>query len=117
MRGLAYLTPEPPRFSALGTLEVIGLGIVWGALTAPMQRLVEGDPPRSPVVVGLAHGAIVFGSALAGFLIITGGVGRIVAPTLFIVLGVVSFPLLFLAHGLVVGAMARTDREGSLSSR
>jgi hypothetical protein len=113
MRGLAYLTPEAPRFTATGSLEVVMLGLLWGAVTAPMLRPLARRIMKRPSIVGMVHGALVFGTALVGFLIVTGGVGSIVAPASFIVLGVTMFPLLFLLHGMAVAVMsARWRRLG-----
>lgn len=111
MRGLAYVTPEAPRFTLAGTLQVIGAGAVWGAVTAPLLRIPAGSLSVRPRVAGALHGVIVLVLAVLLFLAVTGGGGRIVAPVSFVVLSAVLFPLLFIVHGMVVALLVSFQRR------
>jgi len=111
MRGLAYTTPEAPRFALAGTLQVIGAGLAWGAITAPLLARIPGLVSTRPRVAGVIHGVIVLAVAVLVFLVATGGGGRIVAPASFVVLSGVLFPMLFIVHGLVVVLLAYGRRR------
>jgi len=101
MRAVAFTAAEAPRFSLGGTLEVVGLGMLWGAVTAPLL-LLAGRAQRDRRLAGVIHGLLVLAAAVAVFFLLTGGGGRVVAPPLFIVSSAVLFPLLFVAHGCTV---------------
>jgi hypothetical protein len=42
MRAIAYTEPAPPRFTGLGTLQVLGAGAAWGAVTGPALLVLDG---------------------------------------------------------------------------
>lgn len=107
MRFLAFITPELPRFTFIGTLVIIGAGAAWGGLTAPLLMVLARWRPRSRRIFGLLFGLIVMMLALILFIPLSGFDGRIVAPRLFIVGTIVLFPPLFIVHGIVLGAITR----------
>ena len=106
MRRLAYTLEEGPRFTAVGSLEVLALGLIWGGLTAPLLGVIRRQTTMPSGAAGLLHGATVLVFGIAAFLVVSGGGGGIVAPRLFIVLSAISFSLLFLIHGVVVELLA-----------
>jgi len=110
MRLLAFTTPEAPRFTWVGTLQIVALGAVWGLLTGPLI-LVAAGRLRSGRAVGPTFGLFVFVLAAVPFALYSGFGGRLVAPALFLWLGAVTFPALFIVHGMAVSAM---HRRGSL---
>jgi hypothetical protein len=105
MRAVAYTTAEPPRFSLVGTLEVMGLGMLWGAGTAPLLLLLGNAGSTRPGATGIIHGLLVLAVAVLVFLGFTGGGGNVVAPPLFVISSAIVFPLLFVAHGYVLIAL------------
>lgn len=107
MRLLAFITPEPSRFTLSGTLEIIGAGAAWGGLTAPLLMAMARWQSRFGRALGLLFGLVVMMPALLLFVPLSGFDGRIVAPPLFIVGTVVLFPLLFIVHGLILSAIAQ----------
>lgn len=111
MRILAFITPEPPRLTIIGTAEILAAGTIWGAITAPL--LVWLDPFRSRIRSGYgpAFGILVMALALALFLLFSGFDGTIVAPPLFVVGTFALFPVLFLIHGTIVAALAEWISE------
>ncbi len=105
MRALAFTLEEGPAFTIVGSLEVLALGTIWGALTAPLLVLIRRCATARTRTAGLLHGVAVLALAIVTSLLVTGG-GDIVAPRLFIVLGAILFSLLFLAHGVKVAALS-----------
>ncbi len=111
MRVLAYTTPGPPRFTLAGTLQVLALGAAWGGLTAPVWWVLcrlESSPVRV-----LTHGAVTFALAAAGFALLATFSGNIVAPTGFLVLGAILFPLLFVCHAGLLEWLATRGNRGT----
>ncbi len=106
MRVLALTTPEPPRFTLEGSLQVLAVGAVWGAVTAPLLLVAEGRFPRLGRSKGPLLGLAVLVLAAAALLLIEGA-GEIVAPRSFIVLSSLLFPALFVVHGVAVEKLWR----------
>jgi hypothetical protein len=118
MRLLAFATPEAPRFTWIGTVQIVVLGAGWGLVTGPLLGVTRARI-RSAALVGPAFGLVVFGLAAVPFFLYSGfAAGPIVAPTLFLWLGALTFPLLFVAHGVVVRALDASwaGRPGRLES-
>jgi MFS family permease len=107
MRLLAFVTPEPPRFTLGGTLQIIGAGAVWGGITAPLLMVVRKYRPRFGRAFGSLFGMVVMAPGLVLFMLFSGFDGDIVAPRLVIVGTVVLFPLLFIMHGIVLESIIR----------
>lgn len=107
MRAIAYTEPAPPRFTWLGTLQVLGAGAAWGAVTGPALLVLDGLRARWHWATGLVFGAVVLGLAALFVGSVLGFGGRIVAPPAFIILSAVVFPILFLAHGVMVNLAVR----------
>ncbi|MDH3380154.1 MAG: hypothetical protein OEQ39_24800, partial [Gammaproteobacteria bacterium] len=107
MRLLAFITPESPRITFIGTVQIIGAGAAWGGVTAPLLMALARWRPRFGCAFGSLFGLVVMLLALGFFVLFSGFDGRIVAPPLFIVGTVVLFPLLFIVHGLVLDAITR----------
>ncbi len=107
MRAVAYADPAPTRFTWLGALQVLGAGAVWGTVTGPLVLAFDGLRARLGGATGLAFGAVVLGSAVLAVELVAGFGGRIVAPPAFIILSAVVFPILFLAHGVMVDVLVR----------
>jgi hypothetical protein len=55
----------------------------------------------------MVFGTVVLGLAALAVASVLGFGGRIVAPPAFIVLSAVVFPILFLAHGVIVDVLVR----------
>lgn len=70
MRIVAYTTPGPERYTLAGTLQVIGVGTAWGALTAPVLSFLQRSNLRNRPWLGLLFGAIAL-SLAALLLVIT----------------------------------------------
>jgi hypothetical protein len=102
MRVLTVTLEEPPRFTIVGTLEVIGAGGAWGALTGPVLLLLDRMRAHVDWAVGPTFGALVLILAFLAVGLVLGFGGRIVAPTTFILLAAILFPALFLVHGVAV---------------
>ena len=100
MRLLAFATPEDPRFTWYGTLQIIGLGALWGLLTGPLI-LVAPSRLRDSGLGAVVFGLVLFGLAAGLFLVYSGFSGSLEAPPLFLWLGALSFPALFVAWGAV----------------
>lgn len=111
MRAVAFTEPAPPRFTWLGTLQVLAAGAVWGALTGPLLLAFDRIRGRLHWFTGLVFGAMVLGLAVVAVGLVVGFTSQIVAPAMFIVLSVVLFLTLFLAHGLVVDLLVRRWRR------
>jgi hypothetical protein len=111
MRVVAYAEPAPPRFTWVGTLQVLGAGAAWGILTGPLLLAFDGFRARSYWVTGLVFGAVVLGLAALVVGLVVGFGGQIVAPPVFIILSTVFFLILFLAHGMVVEGLVRRWRK------
>ena len=107
MRLLAFITPELPRFTLIGTVQIIVAGAAWGGVTAPLLMALARWRPRFGRAFGSLVGLAVMTLALILFVLFSGFDGRIVAPPLFIVGAVVLFPLLFMVHGHVLEAITR----------
>ena len=107
MRFLAFVTPEPPRFTLGGTLQIIGAGAAWGGLTAPLLMTMARWRPRFAGVFGSLFGLVVMAPALVLFILFSGFGGGIVAPLPFIVGTIVLFPLLFILHGTILERINR----------
>lgn len=105
MRLLAFLTPEPPRFTLGGTVQVIGVGTLWGGITAPLLMVLTRWKPLFRRAFGLLLGLVVMAPALVLFLLFSGFRGSLVAPPILIIGAMVLFPLLFIAHGYVLEAI------------
>lgn len=103
MRLLAFTTPEDPRFSWAGTLQIIALGGVWGTLTGPLVLLTR--PRLENWFAGALFGLLVLLPAAVVFAIFSGFTGEIVAPASFLWLGAHTFPTLFMLHGLAVSSL------------
>lgn len=110
MRLLAFTTPEDPRFTLLGTLQIIGLGAVWGMVTGPLVLLARARLDNE-CVTGSVFGLVVFVLAAVPFAFFSGFTGRIVAPPLFLWLGAITFPLLFVLHGVTVNSLVSRSRD------
>jgi hypothetical protein len=111
MRAVAYADPAPTRFTWIGTLQVLGAGAAWGAVTGPVLLVFDGLRARLRWTTGLVFGAVVMVLAVLGVGLVAGFAGRIVAPPVFILLTAVVFPMLFLAHGVLVDVLARRWRR------
>ena len=107
MRIVGYTTSEPERFTLAGTLQVIGIGTGWGAITAPILLLLQGSPIKDSRWLGPGFGGIVLSPAILALLVMLGFGGRIVAPGAFIVASAVLFSVVFLAHGVTAMCLAR----------
>jgi hypothetical protein len=106
MRVLTVTTEAAPEFTVGGTLEVFGVGVGWGVLTAPLLLLVK----RQQKLSGRGEGPVFGLLTLALAILLTGvtfGFDGIVAPGGLIVLSSVLFPGLFVLHGMVVAALTR----------
>jgi hypothetical protein len=106
MRVLTVTTDAAPEFTVGGTLEVVGVGVGWGALTAPLLLLVK----RQQRLSGRAEGPVFGLLTLALAILLTGvafGFDGIVAPGGLIVLSSVLFPGIFVLHGTVVAVLTR----------
>lgn len=101
MRMLAFTTPEEPRFSWLGSSQVMGAGAAWGLVTGPILMLLRPMRWRRGIE-GPAFGLIVLALACPPFLVLSGFRGSIVAPASFLWLSSVAFPGLFALHGVLV---------------
>lgn len=100
MRLLAFTTPEAPRFTWLGSVQVLAAGAVWGALTGPLLLLFRSlKTGRS--VQGTLLGLLVLAVALPPFFILSGFRGTLVAPASFLWLSSITFPALFALHGVL----------------
>ncbi len=110
MRLLAVVTPEDPHFTWSGTLEVLAIGAAWGLLTGPLI-LVLGTRLRRPHLIGPVFGLVAFGLALVPFLLFSGFGGPIVAPPALLWLGALTFPALFVLHGMAAQALGRGRPE------
>lgn len=115
MRAVAYTEPAPPRFTWLGTLQVVAAGAVWGGLTGPVLLAFDSVRARWRWITGLAFGAVVLGLAALVVALAVGRGGQVVAPPAFIILSAVLFPILFLVHGMVVDVLV--TRWGGLDGR
>jgi len=100
MRVLAFTTPEDPRFTLLGTLEIIGLGAAWGLITGPLLLPTRARVGRR--AAGIVCGLIAFVLAAVPFALYSGFRGGLVAPRLFLWLSALAFPALFVLHGVAV---------------
>ncbi len=105
MRVTAYAITASPKMTVSGTLLVLGIGSVWGCVTAPFLILFEGVGPRTRQYAGLILGLVSLLLSVLVFALVGGFVGGIVAPPLFIVLGVALFTTLFLVYGVAVQAL------------
>lgn len=101
MRLAAFTTPEAPRFSWPGTLQIAGSGAVWGLVTAPLL-LIFRAMGLSRRVRGALFGLAVLALAIPPFLTFSGFTGTLVAPASFFWLGAIAFPILFALHGIFV---------------
>jgi len=106
MRLLAFTTPEDPRFTWLGTLQIIALGAAWGVLTGPLI-LVMRSRLRRAQLIGPVFGLSVFALAAVPFVLLSGFGGQIVAPPSFLWLSALTFPALFVLHGVAVNCWSR----------
>ncbi len=117
MRAVAYTEPAPPRFTWLGTLQVLGAGAAWGTVTGPVLLVFDGLRARRHWAAGPVFGAVVLGLAALVVGAVLGFGGRIVAPPAFIILSAVVFLALFLAHGVMVDLLvSRWQRSQRPSS-
>lgn len=113
MRLLAFTTPEDPRFTWIGTFEILGLGASWGALTGPLiLPLRRRSLPAW--TVGPTFGLIVFVAAAIPFALYSGFGGTLVAPDLLLWLGGLAFPILFLLHGIAVDRVISRREAGGV---
>lgn len=117
MRVVAHAEPAPPRFTWLGTLQVLAAGTAWGAVTGPVLLAFDGLRAHWRWATGLMFGAVVLGLAALVVGSVVGLGGRIVAPPAFIILSAVVFPILFLAHGVVVDLLVRRWRRADAAPR
>lgn len=100
MRLLAFSTPEMPRFSWAGSLQVVAAGAVWGLLTGPL--LLPFRAPKAPrALSGALFGLLVVALAAPPFLALSGFQGELHAPAPFLWLSAVTFPILFALHGIL----------------
>lgn len=106
MRALTITTEEAARFSVEGTLQVIGAGTGWGALTGPMLLAFRQLRPQLGSATGAAFGVAVLLLAFLAVGLIAGFDGGIVAPRAFIAASAVAFPALFVLHGIVADSLA-----------
>ena len=74
------------------------------------------DGLRARWAAGLMFGTVVLGSAILAVGLVAGFGGRIVAPPVFIILSAVGFPILFLAHGVMVDVLVRRWRGRHLTA-
>ncbi|MHC4710631.1 MAG: hypothetical protein ACYTA3_09445 [Planctomycetota bacterium] len=107
MRAVAYTDPAPARFTWLGTLGVLGAGAAWGTVTGPVLLLFDMLRAGWQWARGIVFGTVVLGLAALAVGSIVGFGGPILAPPAFIILSAVAFPLLFLAHGVLVDVLVR----------
>lgn len=107
MRVVSYTDPAPARFTLLGTLGVLVAGAAWGTVTGPVVLLFDKSRASWKWAPGLLFGAVVLGLAALAVGSTVGFGGPIVAPHAFIILSAVMFPLLFLAHGVMVDVLVR----------
>jgi hypothetical protein len=105
MRVAAYAITASPDMTVNGTLLVLGIGSVWGCVTAPFLVLLERVGPRTRRHAGVILGLVSLLLAVLIFAFVGGFIGGIVAPPMFIALGVLLFTTLFLVNGLVVQAL------------
>ena len=117
---MALLTPtteEPARFTVVGTLQVVGAGAAWGALTGPVLLVLRSTSRRAS---GVILGVVALLSAFSVVFSLAGFDGGIVAPPKFIVGAAILFPALFVAHGVsvvwFVGLLERRSKRGSDAS-
>lgn len=101
MRILAFTTPEDPRFTWFGTVQIVSVAAAWGLLTGPLIALASANL-RSSVLAGSVYGLVVFLLAAVPFFLYSGFGGTLVAPSTFLWLGAITFPLLFATYGIVV---------------
>ncbi len=106
MRLLAFATPEDPRFTWYGTLQIIVLGALWGLLTGPLI-LAAPSRLRESQLGAVVFSLVIFALAAIPFLLYSGFIGSLVAPTSFLWLGALSFPALFVAWGAVFFVLRR----------
>ncbi|KAB1641194.1 MFS transporter [Gulosibacter chungangensis] len=90
--GLA-LAPTWPLFLAAATVAGFGLGGIDVLIT---QLLIMGTGKRGPALVNVAHGCF--------------GIGTVISPAVLSVIGVGSYPYVFLAAGLAVFVALLTMR-------
>lgn len=107
MRLLSFITPEPPRFTLSGTLQIMVAGAAWGGVTAPLLIILARWRSRVAGAFGMLFGLVVMTPALILFVQFSGFSGGIVAPPLFIAGTVVLFPLLFIVHGTILERITR----------
>jgi hypothetical protein len=112
MRLLTVTLEEPAKFTVLGSLEVIGAGAAWGALTGPILLALDGFRVHVGRGVALLFGIIVLALAFVSLGVVLAFDG-IVAPKAFIVLAAVLFLALFLVHGVAVELMLTRWRKQS----
>jgi hypothetical protein len=105
MRILTVTLEGPPSFTIVGTLEVIGVGGAWGALTGPLSLLLDRMRAHHAWAVGPTFGALVLILAFLAVGLVLGFGERVVAPTTFMVLAAILFPALFVVHGVAVDAL------------
>ena len=115
MRLLAFTTPESPRFSWLGLVQILGAGVAWGMLTAPLIIPIGRRPRLRRALVGPIFGALVLALAVPPFFLLSGFDDQIVAPPLFLWLSGLAFPVLFMFHGVVVHRVLILWRIGNES--
>lgn len=101
MRLLAFTTPENPRFTWFGTVQIIVLGAAWGLLTGPLILVVRSRLGRARLIA-LVFGLSVFVPAAVPFLLFSGFSGPIVAPASFLWFSAFTLPALFVLHGMAV---------------
>ena len=104
MRALASFTPEDPRYTWIGTLQIVGMGAAWGFSTGPLILMTKRTLQKA-WLIGPVFGLLVFVLAAIPFMIFSGFSGEIVAPSKFLWLSAVSFPVLFALHGLLVNKL------------
>lgn len=115
MRLLAFTTPEAPRFTWYGSLQVVASGAVWGALTGPLLLALRARR-SARLVQGALFGLLVLALAIPPFFAFSGFRGTLVAPASFLWLSSVTFPALFALHGILVRLLytrwTRWERHG-----
>jgi hypothetical protein len=117
MRVVGLTTPEPARFSLVGTLQVVGLGTVWGGVTAPLFLFLESSRRLRGYGVSLVFGGMVLGLAVLTLFAVLGPGGSVKAPPAFIILSALLFPILFLVHGVGVAWLVQRGRRSGTARK
>lgn len=107
MRLLAFITPEPTRFALDGSVQIIGVGALWGGITAPLLMVLTRWKPLFRRGLWIAPWSGGDGSGVGFVLVVFWLQWKPRRTSLFIIGAVVFFPLLFIAHGYVLEAITR----------